>query len=202
LHITSPMDTIPLVDAAALKPGALDELEDAINRLQKIKKALEESPNLVDAKAEQVQKTRDHHVAMLHRTIESHQREVELLLGYPLDPSSQPVSCDLYMLLPAGHVDQSQMSSSIMQYQTEIKMLEEAKLHAGADETIIIHRGILSTRLTLAQHEQQISHQKSMLLRYLMQNTPINAVEFRAKLTPHMDGLLEAFRELRTLEMS
>jgi rubrerythrin len=187
---------------AALNPEALNEIEHAINKLQEMKRNLEESPDFVAAKAEKEKKTRESQAAALRETIEGHKREAERLLGYPpFEEASR--YCNAYHLLPKGHVDKSQMLSQINCWQAEIKKHKAQKTKLlEADEASFSRMGPNHREVLLNQHDQQIKDKKYMLLSYLMQNTPIDAAAFHAKLAPHIEGLLEAFQELRNLEMA
>jgi hypothetical protein len=187
---------------SALNHEALNELEHAIQRLQEMKRNLEESPDYVAAKAEKAQKTHESRVATLRGTIEGHQREVERLLGFPpFDVASNYNNA--YNLLPKGHVDREQMMATIGHLQTQIEKLEaEAAKLREADDAHLARMLGGNREQMLRQKEQEIKEYKFQMLCYLMNNTPIDGVAFRAKLAPHLDGLLDAFRELRTLEMA
>ena len=176
---------------------AVEELDQTIESLQRMKRSLEESTEFREAQALKEQAAKKSRVKVLEETVEDAKTEVERLLGYSLQPFHYQT--DLYGLLPDGYVDRGVLSAKQAEFKQAIHTVE-----AHLKEISVLHDAHRSfagnKEQAMQQQLNQISGLKSRLLGFLMRHKPMDAQAFRAQLTPHLDVMVDALSVLRELQ--
>jgi uncharacterized protein involved in exopolysaccharide biosynthesis len=172
----------------------VQELQQTIASLQQIKSGLEETKEYRAAQAEKERVSKDDRVLQLKKRIEESKAAAEKLLGFSLKQEHFN-SGNVYALMPIGYVNRQQFEGRVQILQKPIRNMEER-----VDRL----RGRLSVNPTteseILQLEAQLHAMRTQLLGFLMAYQPMMDPTFSETLATHLDAMLEAYLELRTLE--
>ena len=168
----------------------MQELQQTIASLQRIKSGLEEETK--EFRVMQVEKEpapKDDRVLQLEKRIEESKAAAEKLLGFSLKPKHFD-SGDVYSLMPSGYADRQRFEETVEKLREDIHtteaILRERRAYLGKKEI-----------------EASQAHSRTLrtqLLTFLMAYQPMMDPTFSKTLATHLDAMLEAYLELRTLE--
>jgi DNA repair exonuclease SbcCD ATPase subunit len=180
--------------AASLPCDTVKELEQTIASLQQIKNGLEETEEYRAAQAEKERASKDERILQLKKRMEESKAAAERLLGFSLKPEHFN-SGNVYTLMPIGYVNRQQFEGRVQILQNPIRNMEERvdrlRCHLSANPT---------TKSEILQLEAQLHLMRTQLLGFLMAYQPMMDPTFSETLANHLDAMLEAYLELRTLE--
>jgi DNA repair exonuclease SbcCD ATPase subunit len=170
------------------------ELQQTIASLQQIKSGLEETKEYRAAQAEKERVSKDDRVLQLKKRVEESKAAAEKLLGFSLKP--EHFNCgNVYSLMPSGYVNRQQFEWRVENLQKPIRNMEERVDRLRSRLSVNP-----TTKSEILQLEAQLHAMRTQLLGFLMEYQPMMDPTFSETLATHLDAMLEAYLELRTLE--
>jgi DNA repair exonuclease SbcCD ATPase subunit len=190
---------------ASLPFDTVQELEQTIANLQKIKNELEETDEYRAAQAEKERALKGNRALQLKKRVEESKAAAEKMLGFPLTPQLLNQE-NMYKLMPMGFVDRSQFNAQLQQYQMQNAIAEEKLDQLKGELGDLKFRSkwssVDNTKSQIQQLEFQVHITRTRLLSYMMAYQPMLDTTFSETLAAHLDAMLEAYLELRKLECS
>ena len=203
----------------ACDSSQVDDLETTIACLQKIKRSLEETDEYRAASAEKERAFKKSRVQVLQETVNNSEKEITQLLGFR--PVFEQFNQTFYSMLPKGCISKEYFATRVGEIQgyiakntADLKRVQDEKKHCADYHYCADYYagyGAHIGKRAVPNHDQieaqissfmmQIETNKSSLLTFVMSNKPVDATAFHDKLAPHLDSMLDALLELRSLEM-
>lgn len=191
--------------AASVPFDTVQQLEQTITSLQKIKNELEETEEYRVAQAEKERVTKGNHALQLKKRVEESKAAAEKLLGFPLQPQLLNKQ-NMYKLMPVGFLDRTQFEAQLQKYQMHNAVtqdnLDRLKGELGDLKSRSSWSAVDQKTSQIEQLEFQLHATRTQLLSYMMQYQPMLDTTFSDTLAAHLDTMLEAYLELRKLECS
>jgi hypothetical protein len=188
--------------AASLPCDTVKELEQTIASLQQIKNGLEETEEYRAAQAEKERASKDERILQLKKRVEESKASAEKLLGFPLKPDHF-TGGNAYKLMPAGYVARAHFEGTLQHFQKQISSMEAVLDRCKGELGVLKSASSRSqTEMSIQSGEGQLCEARSRLLGFVMAYEPMLDTTFSEKLAVHLDAMLGAYLELRTLECS
>lgn len=188
------------------EPNSIGILEDIEKELEKCK---EYKPTTTQLSSNVCEK--ENRMKELSKTVIDSKIAAEKLLGFTLK-REHFINGQAYMLLPVGYVNRPAFEERIKEFQKQILDIEMS-LKKWKEDLIALNSGDLKAygcvslkemteqrKRSIQTGSYQLFEKRSKFLGYLMTNLPMNDETFTSKLTEHLDTMLDAYLELRTLE--
>ena len=189
----------------------VQELQQTIASLQQIMSGLEETMEYRAAKTEEERASKGSRVLQLKKRVDESKAAAEKLLGFSLMP--EHFTKNMYILMPSGYVDRQQFEKRVQLLQMHIRNTEErlGRLRGQIStnpktksESLQLEAQLYpmqtTTKSEILQLEAQLHPTRTQLLGFLMACQPMMDTTFSETLATHLDAMLAAYLELRTLQ--